>query len=86
MKNNNVILLVVAPTRAVVQQAKKLGKFSSVNFKGWQQRVFFLLTTLGLQKLTSKESPVPAAEMSRQKNSRLLKYGDRRTSYVRVVL
>ena len=34
-----------------------------MNFKGWQQRVFFWLTTLGLQKFTSEDTPVPADDM-----------------------
>ncbi|XP_070054154.1 uncharacterized protein [Nicotiana tomentosiformis] len=44
--------------------AETLGKFFGANFKGWQQRVFFWLTTLGMQKFTSEDPPVPAADMS----------------------
>ena len=52
------------PARTAVPPAEKPGKFSGLNFKGWQQRVFFWLTTLGLQKFTNEETPVPAEDMS----------------------
>ena len=55
MENTGVTEAVVAPTRTPVSQAEKSGKFTGVNFKGWQQRVFFWLTTLGLQKFTSED-------------------------------
>ena len=42
MENTGVIVAVAAPTRPLVSQAEKRGKFTGVNFKGWQQRVFFL--------------------------------------------
>ncbi|XP_070003048.1 uncharacterized protein [Nicotiana sylvestris] len=45
-----------------VPPAEKPGRFSRTNFKGWQQRVFFWFTTLGMQKFTSEEPPVPAAD------------------------
>ena len=61
--NDNVTVAVAAPTRTAVPPAEKPGKFSGVNFKGWQQRVFFWLTTLGLQKFTNEVTPVPSAEM-----------------------
>ena len=44
-------------------QAEKSSKFTGVNFKGWQQRVFFWLTALGLQKFTSEDTPVHADDM-----------------------
>ncbi|XP_070039246.1 uncharacterized protein [Nicotiana tomentosiformis] len=50
-------------SRIVVPLAEKPGKFSVANFKGWQQRVFFWLITLGMQKFTSKDPPVLAADM-----------------------
>ncbi|XP_070054039.1 uncharacterized protein [Nicotiana tomentosiformis] len=49
--------------RTIVPPAEKPGKFSGANFKGWQQRVFFWFTTLGMQKYTSEEPPVPAADI-----------------------
>ena len=56
-------MTVVVPARTAIPPAEKPEKFSGVNFKGWQQRVFFWLTTLGLQKFTSEETPVPAEDM-----------------------
>nr|XP_009789292.1 PREDICTED: uncharacterized protein LOC104236938 [Nicotiana sylvestris] len=54
----------IAPSsRTVVPPAEKLEKFSGANFKGWKQRVFFWLTTLGMQKFTSEEPPVSVADM-----------------------
>ncbi|XP_060178171.1 uncharacterized protein LOC132608115 [Lycium barbarum] len=54
---------VAATSRTVVPPAEKPGKFSGANFKGWQQRVFFWLTTLGMLKFTNEDPPVPAADM-----------------------
>ncbi|XP_015166958.1 uncharacterized protein [Solanum tuberosum] len=64
MANDNVMVAVAAPTRTVVPQAEKLGKFFGMNFKVWQQWIFFWLTTLGLHKFTNEETSVPAADMS----------------------
>ncbi|XP_027771293.1 receptor-like serine/threonine-protein kinase SD1-8 [Solanum pennellii] len=63
MTNNGVTVAVAAPNRTVVPQVDKPGKFTCVNFKGWQQRVFFWLSALGLQKFTSEETPLPADDM-----------------------
>ncbi|XP_060182787.1 uncharacterized protein LOC132612695 [Lycium barbarum] len=38
--------------------AEKPGKFSSIDFKRWQQKMFFYLTTLNLQKFITEEVPV----------------------------
>nr|XP_009798319.1 PREDICTED: uncharacterized protein LOC104244566 [Nicotiana sylvestris] len=54
---------IASSSRTVVPPVEKPGKFSGANFKGWQQRVFFWLTTLGMQKFTSEEPSVPAADM-----------------------
>ena len=62
-ENNGVTVTVAAPTQTVVPQAEKSGKFAGVNFKGWQQWVFFWLITLDLQKFTSEETPVPTDDM-----------------------
>ena len=67
MENTGVTVAVVAPTRPLVSQAEKPEKFTGVNFKGWQQRVFFWLTTLGLQKFASEDTPVPADDMPDRK-------------------
>ena len=53
---------VAAPSRTAVPPMKSR-KFSDVNFKGWQQRVFFYLTALGLQKFINEENPVPTTDM-----------------------
>ena len=37
--------------------AEKLGKFSGVDFKRWQQKMLFYLTTLSLQKFIKEEVP-----------------------------
>ena len=37
MEKDGVIVAVVAQTRTLVSQAGKLGKFTGVNFNGWQQ-------------------------------------------------
>nr|XP_009779276.1 PREDICTED: uncharacterized protein LOC104228500 [Nicotiana sylvestris] len=55
---------IASSSRTVVPSAEKPGKFFGANFKGWKQRVFFWLTALGMQKFTSEEPPVPAADMS----------------------
>ena len=64
MANTGVTVVVAAPTRTLVPQGEKPGKFTSANFKGWHQRVFFWLTTLGLQKFTSEDTAVPVDDMS----------------------
>ena len=64
MENTGVPVIVVAPTRTLVSQGEKTGKFTGVNFKGWQQRVFFWLTTLGLQKFISEDTQVYAADIA----------------------
>ncbi|PHT45881.1 hypothetical protein CQW23_15039 [Capsicum baccatum] len=37
--------------------AEKPGKFSGIDFKRWQQKMFFYLTTLCLQRFTSEDAP-----------------------------
>ncbi|KAF3684750.1 putative phosphoserine aminotransferase, chloroplastic-like [Capsicum annuum] len=37
--------------------AEKPEKFSGINFKRWQQKMFFYLTTLCLQRFTSENAP-----------------------------
>ena len=38
---------------------EKPGKFSGVDFKRWQQKMFFYLTTPSLQKFIKEEVPNP---------------------------
>ncbi|PHT35664.1 hypothetical protein CQW23_23364 [Capsicum baccatum] len=37
--------------------AEKLEKFEGIEFKRWQQKMFFYLTTLCLQGFTSEDAP-----------------------------
>ncbi|PHT58438.1 hypothetical protein CQW23_00801 [Capsicum baccatum] len=37
--------------------AEKPGKFSGIDLKGWQKKMFFYLTTLCLQRFTSEYAP-----------------------------
>ena len=69
MENTGVTVAVAAPTRTLLPQAGKPSKFTGVNFKGWQQRVFLWLSTLGLQKFTSKDTQVHADDMSDREKS-----------------
>ncbi|XP_075087747.1 uncharacterized protein LOC142169740 [Nicotiana tabacum] len=41
---------------------KKSEKFSGVDFKNWQQKIFFYLTTLSLQRFISEDVPVLGEE------------------------
>ncbi|CAL1356033.1 unnamed protein product [Linum trigynum] len=43
--------------------AEKPGKFSGVDFKRWQQKMYFYLTTLGLQKFIKEVIPNPNEEV-----------------------
>ena len=47
--------------------AEKPGKFSDVDFKRWQQKMFFYLTTLSLQKLIKEGVPNPNERTSARK-------------------
>ncbi|KAF3620064.1 hypothetical protein FXO38_32572 [Capsicum annuum] len=52
---------IASTSRAIAPQpmapAEKAKKFTSIDFKRWQQKMFFYLTTLCLQKLTSEDAP-----------------------------
>ncbi|KAF3683230.1 putative glucan endo-1,3-beta-glucosidase A-like [Capsicum annuum] len=43
-----------SPTMAPAEKSKK---FSGIDFKRWQQKIFFYLTTLCLQRFTSEDAP-----------------------------
>ncbi|TMW98541.1 hypothetical protein EJD97_003899 [Solanum chilense] len=66
MADNNVTVVVSTPTQTVVPQVEKSRKFSGVNFKGWQQWVFFWLTTIGLEKFTNEETTLSAHMSDRE--------------------
>ncbi|KAF3681178.1 hypothetical protein FXO37_03014 [Capsicum annuum] len=41
----------------VMAPAEKPGKFAGIDFKRWQQKIFFYLITLCLQRFTFEEAP-----------------------------
>nr|XP_016481918.1 PREDICTED: uncharacterized protein LOC107802856 [Nicotiana tabacum] len=47
------------PTHAMAP-AEKPGKFSGIDFKRWQMKMFFYLTTLSLQRFIKEDPPVVA--------------------------
>ena len=44
-------------SNAALAPAEKPAKFSGVDFKRWQQKMFFYLTTLSLQKFINENVP-----------------------------
>ncbi|GKF55322.1 hypothetical protein Tco_0165662, partial [Tanacetum coccineum] len=44
-------------TNTVANHAKKSEKFNGQNFKRWQQKMFFYLTTLGLARFLKETAP-----------------------------
>ncbi|KAK4708245.1 hypothetical protein R3W88_029170 [Solanum pinnatisectum] len=54
----------IAPNRSTtaLAPADKPAKFSGVNFKRWQQKMFFYLTTLSLQRFINENVPVMSDE------------------------
>ena len=49
-------------SNAALATAKKPANFSGVDFKRWQQEMFFYLTTLSLQKFINENVPVMSDE------------------------
>ena len=49
-------------SHAALAPAEKPTKFSAVDFKRWQQKMFFYLTTLSLQKFINENVPVMSDE------------------------
>ncbi|GKE02078.1 hypothetical protein Tco_1390061, partial [Tanacetum coccineum] len=47
----------VSVTNTVANHAKKPEKFNGQNFKRWQQKMFFYLTTLGLAQFLKETAP-----------------------------
>ncbi|XP_070013669.1 uncharacterized protein [Nicotiana sylvestris] len=45
-------------TPAALAPAEKLGKFFGIDLKRWQQKMFFYLTTLSLQKFIKEDVPI----------------------------
>ena len=46
------------PFPAPVTHAEKLKKFNSLNFKYWQQKMMFYLTTIGLVRFLIEDPPI----------------------------
>ncbi|KAF3683682.1 hypothetical protein FXO37_01708 [Capsicum annuum] len=57
MRANNIATSSHANAPPTMAPAKKTRKFSGIDFKRWQQKMFFYLTTLCLQRFTRKDSP-----------------------------
>ncbi|XP_070022378.1 uncharacterized protein [Nicotiana sylvestris] len=60
---NQTVLMVTANASAsrttpALASAEKLENFSGIDFKWWQQKMFFYLTTLSLQKFIKEDVPV----------------------------
>ena len=49
-------------SNATLAPAEKPAKFFGVDFKRWQQKMFFYLTTLSLQKFINENVPVMSDE------------------------
>ena len=47
--------------------AEKLAKFSGVDFKRWQQKMFFYLTMLSLQRFINENVPIMSNETPPEK-------------------
>ena len=46
------------PVATTMATAEKPGKFTGIDFKRWQQKMFFYLTTLSLQRFINEDVPV----------------------------
>ena len=49
----------VPSVQAPVNHGEKPEKFNGVDFKRWQQKMLFYLTTLNLARFLTEEAPVP---------------------------
>ncbi|XXG39618.1 hypothetical protein AAC387_Pa01g0534 [Persea americana] len=52
-KNNPVTI----PTPVIANHGEKPGKFNGTEFKRWQQKMLFYLTTLNLARFLHREAP-----------------------------
>lgn len=66
-----------------ITTTEKSEKISKVNFKGWKQRMFFWLTTLGMQRLTSEDPLVPEEGISENQCYMIFEVGRIQTSCAR---
>ena len=64
---NPVMVLVAAPITVPINHGEKLEKFNGTEFKRWQQKILFYLTTLNLAKFLYENAPnLKENEMDRQ--------------------
>ncbi|PHU02863.1 hypothetical protein BC332_28114 [Capsicum chinense] len=61
--------------------AEKLKKFTGVNFKRWQQKMFFYLTTLCLKRFTTEEAPEVLEGTLDQEKFIVIEHGNTQISY-----
>ena len=54
---NPVMVLVAAPITVPINHGEKLEKFNGTEFKRWQQKILFYLTTLNLAKFLYENAP-----------------------------
>ena len=52
-----VVTPTMAPVTVPVNHGEKLEKFNGLNFKRWQQKMLFYLTTLGLARFLTEDPP-----------------------------
>ncbi|PHU26485.1 hypothetical protein BC332_04817 [Capsicum chinense] len=57
MGANNIVISSRTNAPLTMAPAEKPEKFSGIDFKRWQQKIFFYLTTLCLQRFTSEDAP-----------------------------
>ena len=61
------MVLVAAPITIPINHGEKLEKFNGTEFKRWQQKILFYLTTLNLAKFLYENAPnLKENEMDRQ--------------------
>ena len=64
---NPVMVLVAAPITVPINHGEKLEKFNGTEFKRWQQKILFCLTTLNLAKFLYENAPnLKENQMDRQ--------------------
>ena len=64
---NPVMVLVAAPITVPINHGEKLEKFNGTEFKRWQQKILFYLTTLNLAKFLYENAPnLKENQMDRQ--------------------
>jgi hypothetical protein len=54
---NTIVVLVVTPVTVPINHGEKPEKFNKTEFKRWQQKILFYLTTLNLAKFLYEDAP-----------------------------